>query len=119
MPKKKLDVVTLPLKTQKATVAVEAKVPAVLLDNQSAPATTTAQQDLVTLRQSRINFIWEGTQGVIAIILVLTVCIALMLEREIGSEFWILVSIVVQSYFQRTNHTRIGGIGYKPVGESR
>ncbi len=86
---------------------------------QSMPPTTTEQEDKVVGRQSRINSIWEFTQAIIAILLVLTVSIALLISKEIRAEFWILVSIVVQSYFQRTNHTRVGGIGYKPPGETR
>lgn len=96
----------------------------------SLPPTTTAQEDIetssvrdakerVTEGQRRINLIWETTQGLIAISLVLTVCYAMITGAEVRSEFWILVSIVVQSYFQRTNHTRIGGVGYKPMDEGR
>lgn len=85
----------------------------------SLSPTTTTQQDLVVAGQRRINLIWESTQGLVAASLVLTVCYAMLSGMEVKNEFWILVSIVVQSYFQRTNHTRIGGIGYKPLDESR
>lgn len=128
MVKKKI--IPLPLETEKATVVVDAEVPAVLLDNPSVPATTTKQEDIesnaereardrVTEGQRRVNMTWEFTQGAIAIILVLTVCIAMILEKEVRNEFWLLVAIVVQSYFQRTNHTRVGGVGYKPLNETR
>ncbi len=68
---------------------------------------------MVTARQSKINMVWESTQGAIAILLVLTVCSAMILEKEVKNEFWLLVAIVVQAYFQRTNHSRIGGTGQK------
>lgn len=118
MAKNKPDVVTLPLKTEQATVAVEAKVPAVLLDTQSAPPTTTAQQDLVTLRQSRINFIWEGTQAFITSVITLAAiyCAINNIESDIINFAFVAI---ISTYYARTNHTRIGGIGYKPVGESR
>lgn len=117
--KKKLKKIPIPLQTEKAEVVVDAEVPAALLENKSVPATTTAQEDLVTYRQSRINLIWEITQGLIAIFLVSTLCYSMVVGIEVKNEFWLLAGIVVQSYFQRTNHTRIGGIGYKPPGESR
>lgn len=117
--KKKIKTMPIPLQTEKAAVVVDAEIPAVLLENQSVPAKTTAQEDLVTFRQSRINLIWEITQGLIAILLVSTLCYSMVAGVEVKNEFWLLAGIVVQSYFQRTNHTRIGGIGYKPPGESR
>lgn len=104
---------------KKIILPVSAEVPVELTKALPLPPNTTEQQDLVTERQSRINITWEFTQAVIAVLLVFTVCLCMVLKIEIRTEFWILVSIVVQSYFQRTNHTRIGGVGYKPEGETR
>lgn len=119
MAKKKIETVVVPLETQKATVEVEAEVPAHLVENKSAPATTTAQEDLVTLRQSRINFIWEFTQGGMALSLIWTICYCMANGIKIETEFWILISMVASTYYQRTNHKTIGGVGYKPPNETR
>lgn len=115
---------------KKIILPVSADVPVDLVKGLPLPPTTTEQEDIetalerearerVTEGQRRINLIWEFTQGTIAIVLVLTVSTAMLLGKEVRNEFWLLVAIVVQSYFQRTNHTRIGGTGYKPLGESR
>jgi hypothetical protein len=67
--------------------------------------------------QRRINLIWEITQGVIALVLVGTACYSLLREISLPAEYWLLLGIVVNSYFQRTNHTKIGGVG--PDSEGR
>lgn len=73
--------------------------------------------------QRRINLIWEVTQGVIAILVTattLSVCVALALTDRAGEGAFLLLSnvffLVVGTYFQRTNHTRVGGVGEKYKG---
>lgn len=82
--------------------------------------TTTAEQNLVTAGQRHINVMWERTQQILAITLSAG-CLALLGyiivygERELKLvAFTFLTNItllVVNTYFQRTNHTRTGGVG--------
>lgn len=91
--------------------------------DKSVPATTTFQQDLVTAGQRRINLVWEYTQATIAItvtIITLATC-AFLVYQERGSEgaFLLLSNVfflVVGTYFQRTNHTKTGGVGPHDYG---
>ena len=91
--------------------------------------TTTAEQDLaaaskrdelalVKLGQRRVNIIWEITQAVIAVV---TVCGTLMIagvlvlrgDTSAQTAFLLLSNaffMIVTAYFQRTNHTKIGGV---------
>lgn len=86
----------------------------------SVPATTTFQEDLVTAGQRRINLVWEHTQQIIAIAVTFTtlaVC-AMQIWRGDGAQgaFLLLSNVfflVIGTYFQRTNHTQIGGTGPK------
>lgn len=115
---------------KKIILPVSADVPVELAKALPLPPNTTEQEDITAQQereagqriregQRRVNLIWEFTQGIIAVTLVLTVSISMLFGKEVRNEFWLLVAIVVQSYFQRTNHTRIGGVGYKPEGETR
>lgn len=81
------------------------------IDNLPARATTTSEQDRGTLGQRRVNLLWEGTQGTVALVLVGTACFALLNGISLPAEYWLLLGIVVNSYFTRTNHTKIGGVG--------
>lgn len=82
------------------------------------PPTTTAQHDLVTADQRRINRIWEVTQAIIAVVVTIgTLAISAMLvlreNKESATAFLLLSNaffMIVTSYFQRTNHTNMGGI---------
>lgn len=85
--------------------------PSATTENPPARATTTSEQDRRTLGQRRINILWEVTQGLIALALIGTACYALLSEMKLPAEYWLLLGIIVQSYFQRTNHTKIGGVG--------
>lgn len=72
--------------------------------------TTTAAEDLKTLGQRRVNLIWESTQAVIAVL----VTVAMVSLAWTGKTSELLASafgMIVGMYFQRTNHTKIGGIG--------
>lgn len=78
---------------------------------------TTAEQDLKTHGQRRINLIWEVTQAVVAILVTLTtlgVCAYQVADGHSGEGAFLLLSnvffLVVGTYFQRTNHTKVGGV---------
>jgi len=94
------------------------------MDQQSLPPRTTIQQDLTVAGQRRVNLIWEYTQAVIAVILVgATAAAALKLvfqpagSQEVPTILAGLCGMVVGSYFQRTNHMNIGGVGAKPTDQ--
>lgn len=91
--------------------SVEPVKPSATADNPPARATTTSEQDRGTLGQRRVNLLWEGTQGIVALVLVGTACFALLRGISLPAEYWLLLGIVVNSYFTRTNHTKIGGVG--------
>jgi hypothetical protein len=91
-----------------------------VLPEDSAASTTTAEQNRVTAGQRHINVMWERTQQILAIALTVG-CMAILAyiivwgERELKLvAFAFLTNItllVVNTYFQRTNHTRTGGVG--------
>ena len=77
------------------------------------PPTTTAQEDVVTSGQRRINLIWEVTQAVIAVSITLAIIytsINKVSSQELTNAFFLIVGF----YFSRTNHQAIGGVGAKP-----
>lgn len=89
---------------------------------QSAIPTTTAQEDLTTAGQRKINLIWEYTQAFIAIVTVLGNVIVGMyfaIKRIPAGEYPIVLSsslfLIIGFYFSRSNHSAIGGIGRKPT----
>jgi hypothetical protein len=78
--------------------------------------TTTEEEDRHALSQREVNKIWEYTQAVIALLVTaaaLSVCVILALKGE-SKDALILVSgaffLIIGSYFQRTNHTKVGGV---------
>jgi hypothetical protein len=84
----------------------------------SLSPTTTAQEDITTAGQRRVNLIWEYTQAIIALIVVVsTFAAALQLKDggQIPTIFSVAFGTVVGFYFSRTNHQAIGGIGPKPT----
>lgn len=87
----------------------------------SMPARTTFQEDLTTAGQRRVNLIWEYTQAMIAIFVVLFTMIAgaaaMVYEKQIPSIISVAFGMVTGFYFSRTNHAAIGGIGHKPEVE--
>ncbi len=97
------------------------------LDAQSSrPPTTTAQQDLTTHGQRRINLIWEVTQAGIALAVTtatLYVSAKLALLQPAQTAAFLLLSnaffLVIGFYFGRTNHTRVGGVGPHDVYAER
>lgn len=89
---------------------VHANTPALTADAKNVLPSTTAAQDLITLGQRRINMIWEGTQSLIAILVTVAVigCVWIGKTSELLAGAF---GMIVGMYFQRTNHTKIGGIG--------
>lgn len=79
---------------------------------QSLSPTTTAQQDIVTSRQSRINMIWEITQAVIAVLITASV-IYTQINKIDSPVLTNAFFLVIGFYYSRTNHQAIGGIGAK------
>lgn len=82
-------------------------------ENQSLTPTTTAQQDMVTAGQRKINLIWEFTQAAVSIIITMAVVyceVAKIDSSTIRGAFFLIIGF----YFSRTNHTQIGGVGDKP-----
>jgi hypothetical protein len=83
------------------------------------PATTTHQQDLTVEGQRRINLIWERTQAVIAIVVVFSTMAATLWQVFTGSSAQTPTVLtgaffgVLGSYFARTNHEKVGGVGPK------
>ncbi len=86
----------------------------------SLPATTTHQEDITTAGQRRVNLIWEYTQAIIALIVVLSTMASgvFMAYTHSADQLPTIMSVafgtVVGFYFSRTNHAAIGGIGAKP-----
>lgn len=86
------------------------------------PATTTRQQDITTAGQRRINLIWEYSQAVIALLVVIANMIVGVYHGVSATsvEYPFILSsalfLVIGFYFSRTNHAAIGGIGQKPEG---
>lgn len=88
------------------------------------PPDTTRQQDLTTAGQRRVNLIWEYTQALISILVIvpnMIVGTAQGLGLTPAREYPIILSsslfLVVGFYFSRTNHAAIGGVGTKPMEE--
>lgn len=83
------------------------------------PPKTTAQEDLVTASQRKVNLIWEVTQAIIAIAVVLCNMIAALFNvvSGKGSDVPMILSsslfLIIGFYFSRTNHQAIGGVGKK------
>ncbi len=79
------------------------------------PPRTTAEQNLKTAGQRRINLIWEITQGYIAIAVTtasLIVSSTLVIKGDSSGAAFLLLSnaffLVIGFYFGRTNHARAG-----------
>lgn len=102
------------------------------VDTQSARPTTTVEEDRKTAGQREINQRWEFTQQWIAIICVVTTMGACVILIICGLVYSVLEVIwpallfmttntaqILTSYFQRTNHTKTGGVGGGWNNESR
>lgn len=87
----------------------------------SLPPDTTSEQNLVSAGQRKVNLIWEYTQSVISVAVVLANMIVATYDgiAQTAPPFPTVLSsalfLVVGFYFSRTNHSAIGGVGAKPV----
>lgn len=81
------------------------------------PPTTTEEGDRVTAGQRLINILWESTQSIIALtVVVFTMVKAFMLNQgqDIPTIMAVAFGTIVGFYFSRVNHERVGGVGPKP-----
>lgn len=77
---------------------------------ETASPTTTAEENRRTQGQRAVNLIWESTQAIIAVL----VTLAMVSLAWTGKTSELLASafgMIVGMYFQRTNHTKVGGVG--------
>lgn len=81
----------------------------------SVPAKTTFQQDLITAGQRRINVIWEITQATVTVLITLAAiyCGVAGVKSEVLNFAFIAI---ISTYYARTNHTKIGGVGANDFG---
>jgi len=85
----------------------------------SLSPTTTVQEDLTTASQRKVNLIWEYTQAIIAVTVVLANMTAALFnvlnEHEVDVPMILSSSLflIIGFYFARTNHQNIGGVGQK------
>lgn len=87
-----------------------------VLPEDSTTPTTTAEQNLRTAGQRKINQVWEYTQALIAMTVVVTTSIGIFVGRVVQregqvpfpAEWWTIVGLVTGFYFGRTNHARMG-----------
>jgi len=79
------------------------------------PAKTTTQEDLTTAGQRRINLIWEWTQAIVTVFITMAAvfCAVYKIDADVVNYAFIAV---VSTYYARTNHTKIGGVGFKYEG---
>ena len=91
--------------------------------NTVAAPTTTEEEDRATVGQRRINLIWEVTQAAIALMVTgatLFVSASLAIKGQGETAAFLLLSnaffVVITAYIQRTNHTKIGGVGKGEIG---
>lgn len=91
----------------------------------SAPATSHQEEQLGLTKQGqrKINVLWEATQTGLAFLTLFFVGIILVIQYVRGDPnpdapeiLKAILLVIVTMYYQRTNHTRIGGTGEK-VGE--
>lgn len=100
---------------------IQKKLEAIILPIAQPPLapTTTEQEDITTAGQRRINVIWEVTQAVIALVIVIGNVVVAVYGGLMGTaaEFPSILSnslfLVIGFYFSRTNHQAIGGMGRK------
>lgn len=90
------------------------KIPPENIDpSSSLPSKTTREEDINTAGQRRVNILWERTQSVVAVLIVLALiyCTIMQIDsRTMENAFYLIVSM----YFVRTNHHLVGGSGPKP-----
>lgn len=97
--------------------------PAVEAMKAAAASHKEGEESLLTSGQRRINLIWEVTQSVIAMTVTtstLYVSANLALNNQGDTSAFLLLSnvffLVIGTYFNRSNHQRIGGVQKDDVG---
>jgi hypothetical protein len=96
-----------------ATAATTAA--AVSTDAATAKATAKTTADALTaLGQRGINRIWEYTQAAIALGVVAVTMYVVIRDGEIPPELTGIAASIVATYFTRTNHSAVGGVGPPP-----
>lgn len=104
------------------------KIPAEARPQQPVAPKTTLQEDLTTLGHRNINVMWERTQQVISLMIVaaaLAVIGYLVVYGDAPLRLLALsmlsniLFLVVGTYFQRTNHTKVGGVGVTAAEQER
>lgn len=98
---------------------VKADVPAQSVDISPVaahiPSTTTSEQDRKTAGQRRINVIWEVTQASVTILI--TVAAIFCAIQKIDADVLNFAFVaVISTYYARTNHTKVGGVGGEHEG---
>lgn len=75
----------------------------------SKAPTTTAQEDLTTAGQRRVNIIWETTQAAITILITMAAiyCAVRGIDADVLNFAFVAV---ISTYYARTNHTKVGGV---------
>ncbi len=87
------------------------------------PTVKEEQLGLVHAGQRKVNLIWEYTQSAIAISVVLSVLIVGVHsgltagKTDVPPVLSNSLFLVIGFYFSRTNHSAIGGVGFKPQME--
>lgn len=81
----------------------------------SLPPETTAEADRKTAGQRHINRVWETTQAVVTVLITIAAITNALLGVESDVINFAFVA-VISSYYARTNHTMIGGVGPKYEG---
>jgi len=85
------------------------------------PPRTTAQQDLTSEGQRKVNLIWERTQAFVAILIVCANILVWIMAAfrntvaNVPAGLSDALFVIVGFYYGRTNHAAIGGIGPKPT----
>lgn len=81
---------------------------------------TTEQQDITKAGQRKVNLIWEYTQAIISLIVVIdTMVVSSYIvftqkpETSIPTLLAVAFGMITGFYFARTNHVAIGGVGPK------
>lgn len=81
---------------------------------------TEAQEDAVLAGQRRVNIIWEITQAFLAVVIITGNVAIYVVSAAKGPQVMVpqglqvLGGMVIGFYFNRTNHSNIGGPGHKP-----
>jgi hypothetical protein len=81
----------------------------------SLPATTTFQEDLVLAGQRWINKTWELTQATVTIMITgaAIYCALFKIDADVLNFAFVAV---ISTYYARTNHTKVGGVGFGNQG---